>query len=362
MENESREKVYIYQCKLSKRILCFISDLFVTLILAVLIFEGICLQIGKPIIGFDNKAKLIDEYSYARIDIYYDKGLLYYEKDTKYNFNTNIEYTSDLYSEDIVMGNSKEHDVFRNYYVKYKCISEEELSSLIIDNGSDYFEVVDSKYQLKTKYIEEFKPKFVSGDEMSSDASKHYDSFIKSFFLPFYNLMTSDIKVNDLLSNNISFNKLTESINSLNSSIDNLYVYSAVAAYIISVTILSFVLPFIDKKGRTISQMILKIERIDKERITYLRRNFLGTIYLFDLFGFLPILMFVPIMSLSFSALFSLTYLWVPSLVGLLYVLINMFVMIFNRMNRSFKELLTNSIVVQSSVIDEYYKRIGYCG
>lgn len=362
MEKEEKTKVYIYQCKLSKRILCYLSDLFLTLILGVLIFEGICLQIGKPIINFDSKAKEIDEYSYARIDIFYNNHILFFDDENKYDFSKNIEYTSNLYTQNEVLNSNEELDVFKNYFVNYKKGSNEELTNLIIEYGSDYFEAKETGYSLKGQYIEEFKPKFITGDEMSEDASAHYDNYIKHFFLPFYDFMTTDIKENDITFNGVSFLKLSNTIDNLNSSLNNLYVYSAMASYLLSITILSFVIPFIDKKGRTISQMILKIERIDKKEIRYLKRSFLGTIYLFDIFGFLPILMFIPIMSMSFSALFTLTNLWVPSLIGLLYVLINMFVMIFNKMNRSFKELLTNSIVVQSSVIDEYYKRIGYGG
>lgn len=362
MEKEEKTKVYIYQCKLSKRFLCFLSDLFLTLILGVLIFEGICLQIGKPIMNYDSKAKEIDEYSNARMDLFYNNNILFFDDDNKYDFSENIGYTSNLYTKKIVLNTNDEHDVFNNYFINYKKISNKELTSLVFEYGSDYFEENNDSYVLKSQYIEEFKPKFVTGDEMSEDASTHYDNYIKHFFLPFYDYMTSDIKENDLTFNGVSFLKLSNTIDSLNSSINNLYVYSAIVAYLLSVTILSFVIPFIDKKGRTISQMILKIERIDKNKIQYLKRGFLGTIYLFDIFGFLPILMFIPIMSLSFSSLFTLTYLWVPSLIGLTYVLIDLFVMIFNKMNRSFKELLTNSIVVESSVIDEYYQRIGYGG
>lgn len=362
MEEIEKKKVYIYQCKLSKRVFAFLADLFLTLILAVLFFEGVTVQVAKPISNYSDKVMKIESYSNSRIDIFYDREILYFKsEETKYDFDNSVEHTEETYIENLVKKTSSKYDVFANYFVTYRKFSVDDFNNKVIEFNDVFFEVNNGKLCLKSKYIDEFLPNYTEGDEMSEAAATDFKNFSKSFFLPFYNEMMKEIKNNDLISTQgVYYSKLTEVIDELTNELNNMYVFSSIFAYLFSVVVLYFMIPFIDKKGRTISQMILKIERVDVKSITYLKKPFIGTVFLLNLFGFLPILMFIPLMSINFASLFSIPYLWIISTIGLGYDLINFTIMVFNQLNRSVGEFLTNSIVVETAVIDEYYKEMEY--
>ena len=119
-------------------------------------------------------------------------------------------------------------------------------------------------------------------------------------------------------------------------------------------------IPFIDEKGRTLSERIMKIERVDIKDFSSINKKFKTSIFLFSLFLNLPILMFIPIMSLTFNALFSLSILFIPSVIGVIISLIEMCVFLFHPLKRGLKELSTHSLMCDSDTIDNYFKEIGY--
>ena len=365
---EEKKKVYIYPAKRIRRFGVFFADLFITLILGVLILEGLVLQIARPIISYSSLVDEMSNISQKELDLYYENEILYYEEDSKYSFSTNLETTSDNYISYLCNGNNLEYtDVINTYYVKIRSYSLIDLNKLIKENDTSlYFDDTsynsNGTYHLKTEFVNQFKPNFISGDEMSENAKTQYDDFVNNYFLKMYSLIVSDIKINNLYNadKTTSFFTYENRMNSINSTIDNMFTISSIIAFILSTFILFFSIPFIDKKGRTIGEIVLKTEHIKLDGYDYLDKKRVFSSYLLSLISNSVILMFLPVLSINFSSLFSFSILVVTSVISLLYLLIDLGFLLFNQLNRSIKEFITHSLVVDKATMDEYYKEMNY--
>jgi len=364
-ELSEKKKIYLFPTKKTKRIGAFFADLFVNLILSVLLFEGITGQVGKAITGFYSKSEQIDKYNKNKLDILYDNNLLFYEEDKEYSFNDNLKYSADLYVKYLSFDNSiEQYDVFTTFYT-IRDYDNNKLKTKILDFGSEFFDsskTFKNIYALKEEYSSAFMHKYAPNDEMSESAAKSYDKFVESFFVRFYQNIVLDINNNDLSSKEVdkSYKELISSVEEINLEINEMLVICSIIAAGLSSIILFLVVPFVDKKHRTIAEMILKIERIELSTLTYPSFKFQFSIFLVEFISNLITLMFVPMMSVTFTYLFTMPLLYIPSFVALLFNLVNLIVFLSNGLGKSFKEYLTHSIVCDSSTIDDYYKEIGY--
>ena len=81
----------------------------------------------------------------------------------------------------------------------------------------------------------------------------------------------------------------------------------------------NLLVPLIDKKGRTVGKIILKIQRIKRDNFKIVTKLDKVSIFLLSTLEVLPILMFIPWISAGFAGIFSLSYLFYISAVGFLY-------------------------------------------
>ena len=365
MENTENNKkiIDIYTTKVTRRILVFLADIFLCLILSICLNELVINPIARSIINYENVINDSTLYSENRSNVLIDNNLLFQISPSNYNFNENIVYTSKQYIRYYVMGDNENYDVIYNYFITIKNEDITYLNNLLISNCSDYFNkdiyTILGTYSLKEEIKNLIKPYYTPGDKISSEGESLYNELQKQVFLSLYSLVIRDIQECDLSSPNninlLSYNTYTNLININNDKINLTYTIDSFISFFLSVTVLFFVIPFTNKKGQTLSEKILKIEHVDKNTLKYPKKRFIFVLGLFNTLNSTCLILFIPMISLGFSEVFSLNYLFAITLVGIVFILIELILVSFTNFNQSLKELGTNSIVVDSSTMDEYF-------
>ena len=369
--------IEIYPAKVTRRVLAFLADIFMNLILAIIFFELVVFQISRPIVNYDSLVNDSDTYQRGQYNLLYENGLLYFDdsegEQNKFISSIALEDTSEyflsFYTDDqnIDLAN---YDVFYKYFVVIKGKEKKEeslnmLNSLYIKYGEKYFDTssytVLGTYSLKNNYVEEFKHNFIEGDEMSDNAKEDYEAFNQDVFLSLYNVMFRDVEENNLysLDGTRSYLDYEKQINEITATLNNNYIICAYISFLISSLILFLALPLISQKRETLSERILKLERVNKQTLSYIKKPFVLNVFLLKTMDSLIILFLIPCLHVGFSYLFSFPTLYLPSLIGLLISLIDLFITIFTKLNTSLKEITTDSIVVDSSSLDYYFREKG---
>lgn len=370
---EKKETIFeIYPSKVGRRVLAYLADIFISLIVSTILFELVIFQISRPISNYDD---IEAQNLKAQKDIYdllYERELLFFNSEIegmKYNIDSSLEYSASKYIEFYVFEDEelKKYDIFNNYYVNYYedehgSSSINTLNNYLEEYGSRYFDLNTltplNTYSFKEDFKEMFSHNYIEGDEMSANAKNEYENFINNVFLPIYNHILTDIRTNNLISSSnsqISYLSIYSVLEETENKIKNIYVINAYISFFITTLVLFLVIPLTTKKKASLGERVLKLERINKNTLGLLDKKFLFSVYLFKVIDSLTLLMFIPFIRVGFTYLFSMNILFIPSLMGLLMSLINLALVAFTKYNTSLKELTTNSIVVDSQVLDEYY-------
>ena len=116
------------------------------------------------------------------------------------------------------------------------------------------------------------------------------------------------------------------------------------------------VFPLVTEKRETIAERILKFERVNKKTLCYIKKPFILNLFLLKMFDSMIILFLIPAFRVGISYIFSFPELYLPSLIGIVIALLNLFITAFTKLNTSLKEITTDSIVIDTSSLDYYYR------
>ena len=118
MEEVQKKVIDIYPTKNSRRILVFFSDLLILFISCVFLFEIVVNPLVKLAANYTNTVSQADTYSRSRNEILYDNKLLFYEKETKYEFQNNLDYTATQFLKFYVFDDKTlQNEVIFHYFV-----------------------------------------------------------------------------------------------------------------------------------------------------------------------------------------------------------------------------------------------------
>ena len=366
--NIEKKEITIYSTKLTRRILIYLADLILTLLVAAFFYEIVVAPLYKFSSDYSKRAQEVSTNYRARIGILYSNNLLFYDNEAeKFDMQKNLEVTSDDFLRYYTYDQSAEtSEIFYHYFCEIRNLDVENLNKLYVKYGEDYFDKSSftsvGTYTLKDEVVNLFRPNFVAGDELSEDGLREYEHFESVFFLNMYSEMLNDVEKNDLSNPNleITYNGYTKLINDFDSYYWNFVTIASVVSFLIACAILYFLIPLINKKGRTLSEMILKVEHVKIKNIEYLKKGKICILGFFNTINSLPILFLVSMASSGFNGILSLTYLLVFSGISLVFVIVELFMIIFTKFSQSSKEILTKSILVDTKLIDEYYKLKSY--
>lgn len=360
--NANTESLNIYPAKLLRRILSFLGDFFITFILVLFLYEVVCMPVTKVIINYDNISDNLLSKQKKRIDYLYDKNVLFSnDLDTdfnKYNYEEALSYTTDqfvfyyTFKDDSSFDlDISEYNVIYNYYNDSNKTMEE-ISKIIKGNdpNSMFEDALDSNNELilKQEYQKEFIAYFNENDSLSSQGENNLNTFKNNYFNANYADIVKNISTNDL-----NYISIVNEIDDINNYLEILYQVNVLVSFIFGTLIVYLIFPLCNKKSKTPTKMILKLEYIDTRNFERIKKSKLIYLYFLNIIECLMMVVFIPMISLGFVKIFSLSILLVLSVISLIYCLIDLLIAFGNGYNKSIKELFFNTIVINEETSNQ---------
>jgi hypothetical protein len=352
----------IYPEKMTRKILVFLADVALALIASILLFELVTLPITKLSGVYNQIVDQSNDYTAKRTEILYDNEILFYDDASKDKLTDSISYSSEKFISFYTIGDSSKNDVIYEYFVNIKGQNVSYVNEIYYKEAPAYFDNTKTTelgtYAFKDSVKEMFLPAFTEGDEMNTTGKNSYNSFKESIFLSMYSYVLSDIKTNDLSSTKLSnsFLEYTALINEQDNRLNNTYVLNVYACFFVSCLALFFIVPLCNQKGRTIGEMILKVEHVTFNKLKYLKKGKICIMGLFNSTHILGVLIFIPLISVGFNTILNISAFVIPWLMGVAIWIIELIFSLITKMNQSLKEITTQSILVSTELVDEYYR------
>lgn len=353
-----------------KRILLFLGDFFIVFIAAIFLSNIAVYPIIKSTTGYDVKESNDVSHQQDRFQILYDNELLFYESaETKNNIEENLSYTFDRFLSYYVVEGPVGDEIFHTYYSSYPNKDNQTLIELYerYDNLHMFdFESLDSNGlpALKVEFKEQLAPYFDPKDEMSETGKRYYDDIFPHFFLSMFYTMIDDVKANDLVSPDgtpsRSYDELTSLIDGFDQYKQNMAIIASSVSFSIACILIYFVYPQVNKTGRTPSQSMLRVDRVDKSSFTIMKRWVRVLIGIYQSVFSIPMLLFLPIPTVSVNYVFSIAPLFGLFITGAVLLIADMIVVLADKYNRGLTELFTHSVCLKEESLDEIYKAKGH--
>lgn len=370
VDAEGREMLDVLPVSKGRRMLLFLGDFFVAFILALFLCNIVAFPIAEATSNLESRNATKIQNEQSRFAILYENNLLFYESsDSKNQTEINLEYSYSRFLSYYVVDGPIGDEIFHTYYSQY----ENQDGKSLIDQykGFDKLSLFDYDSldengcpALKEKYASGFAPAFDENDSLSGEMQKDYDDALETFFLPMYYQMMEDIRHNDLYSPDgtpsWSYNELTAMIEDYNDFYDMVAITTAYASLSLSCIIMYFVYPLANKKGRTLTQSVMKIERIDSTNFKLLPWPIRLISGAFMTILTLSCVLFVPIPTIDVNYVFSLPALLSVSIISLFAIVAAFICVLADKYNRGLTEIFTHSVDITEETLDEIYRAKGY--
>lgn len=376
MAAENQKQVLeIYPIGKIKRILLFLADYFLSFILGLFLFSFAVFPLGKIAGNYEQLAQTKANDLEKQLNLLYDQGLLFYEGEEKGSFSANLITSTDKFIAYQLDPSIKADNVFYTYYVGMKneaslLIQEmKSLDPLTSENAGTYFSYdqldINGLPKMQAAILEEFKPVTDPKDTLGEGAQKDYDSFVSGYFTALYQKMIKRVNGASYDDQNgkdfslASYPVLTGEIAKAEQSMNLTIEISAGLAYLVTSLLYFLLWPLIAKRGRTPSMMVMKIERMESERLIPLSKGEIAIQFAFSLLFNLSYLLFLPAGYIQFTALFGLADLFIVSLLSLLLGLISLGFLLFGSFNKTLVDFLSKTSLIPEESYDDICKTRG---
>ena len=358
-----------YNASLGRRILSYLADIFISFILCVFVFEIIYFPITKASIGYDQQVAELKNLGESRYQLYYDNEILYFEDaEKKYNFDADFEYTGDIFTKfyvlkDSVGASNLIEDPIIHFYENVATVNKtkQDVAYMYVpeSSGNDYFEPynpsVSPYLTLKESWVERWTPYFDANDTVSDEIKAEIVTFKALTFKNFELAIISEFS-----KDSVQYKQITDQMNAIQANFDFYYQIITAAAFLTVFIALFVVTPLVDKHGRTIGKIILRLEVVNNKNFEILRKKSRIAGILLSFLEQLPIILFIPFISVGITEIFTLSILLIFSMVSAVYCLIDVVLALANKLNYSIKELLTRTVVIDRALYDQYYREVVY--
>lgn len=360
-ENKPIE-VEIHPAKKWKRILLYLGDMMLSFISCFVLFSAVVYPLStliSPINGEETKQAQRD-----RDDILYGNKLLFYREDeyNQYDFTNDLKYTYHRFlsyyafdSDEALIDSAhpeyahlSENEIFQHYYLDIRSDNVTYLS--LFRNYNEFFVVEGDNVSLISTVKESVRYFFDPEEKTESDSYKK----LSEVFAAIYGKM-----MNNILDKNLSYEGISRSYVTCQKIIDkNASIYnwrmsiSLLISYVLSTLIIHLIYPLINKRGHTPLMSIMKFDRVGNDNLKLLSKVEISLSCVYSLITDLPYLVFVPLSYTTFLTIFDLPLIVILALIGLLFILVSLFIILFHPFNRSAIDLLSRSIVVPCEDVD----------
>ena len=308
-----------------KRFLVYLSDLFINLIFAFILFNAACAPIGKAVTGYDKKNEEYISCTEKANSVLYENKLVFIAPLLNKDYlNDNIAYTYDCFLSYYVLetesslledsnpqyGHKQENEIIYHFYKDIRNDEVEYTRLFNLYNQKNYYFVQSgSVFVLKDEIKNELKPFFDPKDEMSKNGDEIYKNIKNNIYTSLISEVFENINQNDLTFNSLSYLELTKNAAKIEQYHRNLLIFTSSIAYLLSSIICYIIVPLISPTRKTLSMMFMRVEKININRLYVARRweAVIGSLY--SIISNAIFMMFIPITLVPINYLFSMTFL-----------------------------------------------------
>ena len=376
-KEEQKEKKVVEVVPLSKwkRILVFFADFFICFLAAFVFLNAMVMPIGQATTGFSGKKKNNDQSLTMMHQILYKNGVvLAYSNNDEDDIDSNILYTFDCWLSYYVLddvespdtshmqyGHKEENKVIYHYFVDIR--NNQETYNSLFDHYNEpnqYFETSGNDYAFKTAVKNTLEPYFDPKIESGNEIKTIVKEVKNNVFLPMLAEVFVDIRTNDLTYNDNSYNKCENTVKSFTQYLKNLLTATIFIAYFLSCVLLFLIIPLINKNRKTISMMMMHIERININRLYICKRSESLSNTLFAFLSNAGFIFILPISYVSFAFIFNLNIVVVFTILAAVLCLASFAFILFNEHNRALSDIFSRSVMITTDKLDEIYRAKGY--
>lgn len=376
MEEKEQKVVDILPLKKGRRMLVYLGDFFLNFILSFLLFTIAALPLGKVFTNYDNRNDQYVSNLDLRANILYENKILFASRDVDKSeiiYNTSFTYyvylsyfTFDVENPENVKyqqyGHKVENNIFHHYFIDLIDDQEQYVSLFDTYNEkNEYFIRNNLTITLKEEIKAEIYTFFDTSDKPTALANKYVSHIEKNVFYPLLSEVMTLINKYDLKdSSGHSYKKVSQELKSFETYINNLAIGTSLVAYFLSSSILFLLIPVISKSKKTLSMMILKVERVDIRSLNMVKNDKVLLSFIYNLFINLIITFFIPIGLLTIFEIFNISLLFVFALFSFLLIITSFVFLLFNGFNRTLVDYFTGSVYLTNDSLDEIYRSRGY--
>ena len=113
----------------------------------------------------------------------------------------------------------------------------------------------------------------------------------------------------------------------------------------------------INKERRSPTMSAMRLDKLNIKTFKGISRSTVAIESFYHLILSLSMTLFLPILYFGFAYCFNLPILFIISIISLALTLASLFIILFNQYNRSGVDLLSNSVVLPTTEVDELYRK-----
>lgn len=358
-----------------RRILLFLGDFFLNFVLSFVMFSLMILPLGKVITNYTGRQEQAQKNLSLRSDILKENKLLFFNDDAEkidvlYNasFTFYCFFSYFVYDDENPVnaryeqyGHKVENDIFRHYFTDIAHEENKYYDFFDLYNKNQYFERSGDEYTMNSELKTLIFPYFDKSDEPSEDADKKIGEMEDSFFYPMYSEMISMVEnKTDLHYNGYSYNDLQKKILAFDNYSNNLAVVTAYITLLVSTGILYLLVPLINKNHKTVTMMIMKLERVNKENLEIVKTPKVVINFVYALLSSLLIAFFIPAVFVTIYGIFNIPILMIFGLLSVALILASFVFLLFSAFNMDLFDFLTGTVLLKTSALDDIYRAKGY--
>lgn len=370
MEEENNQKfIDIRPLNKWKRLLVFLGDYFISFIISFVLFNLLVFPLVGLITNIKEESSRAASLDEQAINMLKEDGFLFapnnhatFLEDVNYTFKVFLSYYAfdeeNPDSNNPQYGHKLENEVVLHYYesvikdtnqyvIDFKEVNEKNQMFVIGETVDSIVLKSDYKSLLSNELLE------VLDEEKYSEAMINFrdNVFAKLFYLHVYNHITE----NDYVKDGVSFNALLKEESDIIKKINWVPTVSSFIAIILSWGIVYVTYPLINRENRTMTMSIMQVDKLHYKSLGPINKSGVMIRSFYHFIEILSYSLFLPILYYGMAYCFNLPLLFVLSLITLGLVIVSGIFIIFNQYNRSGSDILSNTVLVPTSELDNLY-------
>lgn len=374
MNKEKKRVVELLPLSKWKRILLALGDYFITFILSFILFNLAVFPLAKIICKTEKQYKEIETLETTSNDLLISSGIIFEDPEGTFSFDKHVNYTFKVFLSYYAFdeetpdtnhpqyGHKDANEVIKHYYSTYMHNVENREAKYIEDfknvNTDGLFDIGEtySEIKLKTDYKELLATELLevtSEDDFSQNMKNFRDHiFAKLFYLHVYD----DITKNDFVKDGVSFNNCLNRIKTINNNLKWIPTWSAIISAVLSWGLVYLLYPMINSERRTITMSVMKANKLKMVKMVDIDRKTVALQSFYYLLLSVSSTLFLPVLYFGFAYCFNLPLLFIITMISFVLAITSFMFILFNQHNRSGSDILTFSVVVPMTEIDNIYK------